>query len=358
MGRIPSIFHEVIFSHGTMTTTPSETSSDGNTLFQNSVYIGIILEDILYGESRDAYHETMQTYQSAGAGVELLLYFKTIHILLSNRGGARKKSNIFYALFSSMMMLSITVWVATQALFGQQMWLLESDFPGGPDAYWSANIWVWYMDWGTTSVIILQLMTDGLMVGPARACLNVCSFRWSQIYRCRIIWNSYRAIVVPAILWLSSLGKHHTHHALAVASFHVHLVLGVLVDWTSSSPGGDFYTGVASQFGLAYCGVSVALSTILACMICYRLVRHGRRVREHLGHEYASPYFAVVTLVVESVLPCTLSGIAFLVSLGVGSPTSVAFVCVYFMMLVRGLRLLIVLTKLSAAHRSASPRRC
>jgi len=262
-----------------MTTTPSETSSDGNTLFQNSVYIGIILEDILYG-------------------VELLLYFKTIHILLSNRGGARKKSNIFYALFSSMMMLSITVWVATQALFGQQMWLLESDFPGGPDAYWSANIWVWYMDWGTTSVIILQLMTDGLM-----------------IYRCRIIWNSYRAIVVPAILWLSSL------------------VLGVLVDWTSSSPGGDFYTGVASQFGLAYCGVSVALSTILACMICYRLVRHGRRVREHLGHEYASPYFAVVTLVVESVLPCTLSGIAFLVSLGVGSPTSVAFVCVYFMML-------------------------
>ena len=71
-------------------------------------------------------------------------------------------------------------------------------------------------------------------------------------------------------------------------------------------------------------------------MVCYPLVRHGRKVREHLGSEYASLYFAVATVVVESVLPYTLSGIAFLVSLGVGSPTSAAFICVYFLMMVRG----------------------
>ena len=143
-----------------------------------------------------------------------------------------------------------------------------------------------------------------------------------------------------------------------VASFHVHLVLGVLVDWTSSSLGGGFYTGVASQFGLAYYTVSVLLSIILARMICYRLLRHGRRVREQLGHEYASPYFAVVALVVESVLPYTLSGIAFLVSLGVESPTSVVFVCMYFMMMVLGLHLLMVPTKLSATYPSAYSHRC
>ena len=143
-----------------------------------------------------------------------------------------------------------------------------------------------------------------------------------------------------------------------VASFHVHLVLGILVDWTSSSPGGDFYTGVASQFGLAYYTVSVLLSILLACMICYRLLRHGWRVRDQLGREYASPYFTVVMLVVESVLPYTLSGIAFLVSMGVESPTSVAFVCVYFMMMVHGLHLLIVPTKLNATYPSAYPHRC
>ncbi|KAF8554523.1 hypothetical protein OG21DRAFT_1059743 [Imleria badia] len=61
-------------------------------------------------------------------------------------------------------------------------------------------------------------------------------------------------------------------------------------------------------------------------------MQHGRKVQEYLGHEYASSYFSVVTLVVESVLPYTLSGIAFLVSLGVGSPTS-AFISVYLLMM-------------------------
>ena len=71
-------------------------------------------------------------------------------------------------------------------------------------------------------------------------------------------------------------------------------------------------------------------------MICYRVVRHGKIVQEHLGHEYASLYFAIVTTIIESVLPYTLSGVAFLVSLGVGSPLSAAFICVYFLMMVRG----------------------
>ncbi|KAF8132481.1 hypothetical protein EV363DRAFT_1449391 [Boletus edulis] len=195
--------------------------------------------------------------------------------ILLNHKEALKKSNLFYALFSSVMVFSVTVWVATSAIFGQNMWLLHSNFPGGQDAYWKNNFSVWYMDWSTTAVIVLQLMTDGLM-----------------IYRCRIMWDSNLATVVPIFLWFATL------------------VLGVLVDWASSLPGADFFTGVASQ-----------------------LVRHGRRVREHLGHEYASSYFAVATLVVESVLPYTLSGIAFLVSLGVGSPTSAAFVSVYVLMM-------------------------
>ena len=124
------------------------------------------------------------------------------------------------------------------------------------------------------------------------------------------------------------------HYAPMVASFHVQLVLACLVAWISSVPGGDFFTGVAAKFGVAYWAVSVSLNTILTCMICYRIVLHGRKVREHLGHEYASLYFGIVALVVESVLPCTLSGISFLASLGLGSPTSVTFICVYFMMVV------------------------
>ncbi|KAF8554521.1 hypothetical protein OG21DRAFT_1578175 [Imleria badia] len=263
-----------------MTVSTSNSISD---TFQDSFYVGINIENILY------------IY-------ELILYFKTMGILVSNRG-MHKKFNLFYALFSSIMMFSVTVWVATSAIFGEKMWLLDSDFPEGPDMHWKKNISDWYMDWAMTAVILFLRQ-------------NVCSLGWFQIYRCRIIWNSYRAIVIPIILWLSTLSKYHPHYSLS-----------------TGRAGGKFFAGVASQLGLAYYTVSVFLNTVSTGMVCYRMLRHGRSVREHLGQEYASSYFAVVTLVVESVLPYTMCGIAFLVSLGVGSPTSVAFVCVYFLMM-------------------------
>ncbi|KAF9223132.1 hypothetical protein BS17DRAFT_706499 [Gyrodon lividus] len=247
-------------------------------LFQTALYIGINLEDILYG-------------------IELILYFKTMHILLGHKG-KQKKSDIFYAFFSSIMLFLITVWMVTQAIFGEQMWILGRGYPGGPGEYWATYISNWYMDFGTTAIIVLQLMTDALM-----------------IYRCRIVWNSYRVVIVPSILWVATL------------------VLGIMVDWTSSSPGGDFFVGLAAKLGLSYYSVSVFLNTTVTCIICYRMLYHGMKVKQQLGHEYACTYFDVVSIIVESVLPCTLSGIAFLVSFGTGSATSVTFVSVYILLM-------------------------
>ncbi|KAH0833921.1 hypothetical protein J3R83DRAFT_11106 [Lanmaoa asiatica] len=258
-----------------MATSSSDPTLGRDSLFQSSVYIGMNIQNILYG-------------------IELYLYFKTVRVLLTNRGAR----NLFYALFSSMMLFSVTVWVVTQAIFNQKMWLLESDFPGGPDAYWKANASNWYVDWGTIVIFMLQLMTDALM-----------------IYRCLIIWDSYRVVVIPIILWLTTLA------------------LAIIIGRTVYEPGGDIFTGFASRLGLAYYTVSVFLNTTLTCIICYRIVRFGNKIRKHLGHEPASLYFTVATIIVESALPYTLSGIAFLVSFGTGSPTSVAFICVYFLMM-------------------------
>ncbi|KAG9311429.1 hypothetical protein JVU11DRAFT_8542 [Chiua virens] len=258
---------------------PSSHSSSHGSVFQNSFYIGNNLENILYG-------------------IELVLYFKTMRVLLTATGRARKRSNIFYVAFSSIMLFLVTIWVASGAIFGEKMWIIDARYPGGLDQYWKTNISVWYMDCGTTAVILLQLMTDGLM-----------------IYRCRVVWNSHRVIVIPILLWLISFA------------------LGITVDWATSTPGGDFFTGLASQLGFAYYTISVVLNTTLTCMICYRMVRHGKEVQQLLGYEYASLYFSVVTLIVESVLPYTVTGIAFLVSLGISSSTSIGFVSVYFLMM-------------------------
>ncbi|KAN0080058.1 hypothetical protein V8E55_009624 [Tylopilus felleus] len=53
------------------------------------------------------------------------------------------------------------------------------------------KIRVWYMGWGTIAIIILQLMTDALMI---------------QVYRCRTIWHSCR---------------HHTHHGVVAGYPHL-----------------------------------------------------------------------------------------------------------------------------------------
>lgn len=86
-----------------------------------------------------------------------------MHVLLS-RKVQRQKYDVFCAIFSSVMLFLITIWVSTQAVFGEKMWLEDAPFPGGPDAYWASNVSIWYMDFGTTAVAVLQLMTDALMV--------------------------------------------------------------------------------------------------------------------------------------------------------------------------------------------------
>ncbi|KAI9457870.1 hypothetical protein HD554DRAFT_2042253 [Boletus coccyginus] len=264
----------------------------------NSFYVGINIENFLYG-------------------IELILYFKTIRILLSNRG-SHKNTNLFFALFSTMMVFSITIWVASQAIFDENMWLLNSDFPGGPYAYWKTMLSVWYMTWSTVEVIILQLTTDALM-----------------IYRCWIIWDNYCVVVAPIILWLTTLA------------------MGILLARANHAPGSDFHTTTA-KFSLTYWSISVFLDTTLTCMIVFR---HGRTIQDYLGRKYASLYYAVVTIVIESVLPYTLSGISFLISLGVGSPTSSGFICVYLLMMCISSQMLILRVMMGSAWDSDTFRR-
>ncbi|KAF8549708.1 hypothetical protein OG21DRAFT_561996 [Imleria badia] len=254
-----------------MSCTSAEPSG---TLFENEMYIGINLQDILYG-------------------IELVLYFQTMAIFLARRRHPHK-SDIFYAAFSTVMLVLTTIWVAALATFGQKMWLLNRNYPGGPMAYHTATSSDPYIDLGRMAVIVVQQMTDALM-----------------IYRCRIVWGSHRVVVVPSMLWSINLG------------------LGSLLGWTSSLPGSTFFSGTAAKFALAYYSSSTLLNVTVSCMICYRLLCHARTVKKYLGTRHASPYIAIVTLMVESMLPFTLYNITFLVSYGMLSQEAVVFTFVH-----------------------------
>ena len=44
------------------------------------------------------------------------------------------------------------------------MWVAHWNYPGGPQAYFEKYSSAWYQVFGTTALLVLQLMTDGLMV--------------------------------------------------------------------------------------------------------------------------------------------------------------------------------------------------
>ena len=149
----------------------------GSTFFENAFYIGINLEAILYGEYGDVFFVSYGLI-SRLLGIELVLYFNTMRVFLvrrrgvahhreATRRGTAHRSDVYYAVFSTLMLLLVTVWISTDAIFGQEMWLLNRNYPGGPMAYAEAHIATVYVDFGTTAIFILQQMTDGLMVRPS-----------------------------------------------------------------------------------------------------------------------------------------------------------------------------------------------
>lgn len=143
----------------TMTCTLAEPS---DTLFEYGMYVGINLQDILYGESRVIRVESRGLTDQL-LGIELLLYFRTMRVFFARRRRPHK-SDTFYAIFSTVMFILITVWVTAVSSFGQRIWLLHRNYPGGPMAYHKANSSGLHMDLGRFSLAILQQMADALMV--------------------------------------------------------------------------------------------------------------------------------------------------------------------------------------------------
>ena len=134
-------------------------NTTSNNDFAKLVYVGINLQGILYGKFDDSYNCTCILHTCFLAlGIELALYFTTMHFLLSHPG-KRTRSDTLLAIFSSAMLFMVSIWVFTQAIFGHEMW--ENPLVAAT-ASPVANLW--YMNLATLSPLVLHLMADGLMV--------------------------------------------------------------------------------------------------------------------------------------------------------------------------------------------------
>lgn len=198
------------------------------------------------------------------------------------------KSDRFFIAFSTIILVLITIDVATDAVFGEMMWIVNADYPGGADAYLAEYASVWYETLGTGSCVVLNLFGDALM-----------------IYRCMVLWSDIRVIIFPCFLWVATLG------------------LGIFQLYLDGSPNGDFFAGVAAQIGVAYYTTTIALNFIATCLICGRIIYVAHWTKKTLGREIATTYTSAASIIIESALPYTLSGIAFLVAYGLNNGTSI-----------------------------------
>lgn len=102
-----------------------------------------------------------------------MLYFMTVMQILELR--KRTTMDKFMMGFSTILLILNTIFWTTQAYFGQMMWIIHSDYPGGNDAYASAFSSVWYQTWGTTACVASNLMSDALLVSPRPVFFLQCS---------------------------------------------------------------------------------------------------------------------------------------------------------------------------------------
>lgn len=137
---------------------------DPNAVFQNCFYVGNTFNAMLYGPSVPALCACEHYLPPACIGVELMLYFASTTIILRNKDPRNAKSFRLFLYLSTGLLLMITIYVAVQAVFGQEMWIVHADYPGGSGAYLADNAAVWYQTLGSAASIVLNLMSDGLLV--------------------------------------------------------------------------------------------------------------------------------------------------------------------------------------------------
>ncbi|KAF8167189.1 hypothetical protein B0H34DRAFT_4215 [Crassisporium funariophilum] len=241
-------------------------------LFEHSFYIGSYMSGILYG-------------------VELVMYFLTLQGLFRKGNHNSPRSRRFFALYSTVLVMLLTIDISANAVWGEQMWITFRDAPGGVPAFIGTQVSVWYQTLGSTSVVAMIFMGDALL-----------------LYRLYVIYGSNIWVVVfPILAYLAAF-------SLAI----IELVL-------AGKPGGDFFHGQTINFGTPYYTITICLNIIVTILICARLIKLGKAVSKALGKESARMYTSVASMLIESAAPYSLVGIMFLIPYAMGSGTAISF---------------------------------
>ncbi|KAH7912740.1 hypothetical protein BJ138DRAFT_1003780 [Hygrophoropsis aurantiaca] len=249
-------------------------------------------------------------------GINFCMFIHSSYLLLaSGRGAHKRKSRIFYVVYSAIFMLFLTISTATDVVFGQLMWIEHRDVAGGPFAYFAENLSDWYNTLGTATDVAANAMGDGLL-----------------LYRCYMIWGSRLWVVAfPALIYISSV------------------VMAIMMTIESAIPGANIWQGLAANFGIPWVALTVCFNIIATIMIVTRLLLVYFRVRRVLAPDLTRTYMGVISIIVESSLPFTILGIAYLALYIQNSPSQTALGFVWGSIVVLSPQLIILRVSMGVA---------
>jgi len=256
--------------------------------FQHGWYIGNIGISILYG-------------------IELVIYGASMKVLFRRKPQNRNKTDTFFMVFSTVLLLCCTINLAANCVFGEEWWIVNQNYPGGSEEWFADNAAVWYQTWASAANVLVQLLADALL-----------------IYRCFVLWSTFYIIALPCLVWLASLG------------------LGISTLYYSGSPGGDDYAGLAQTTSTAYLSCTMAINISMSALICGRILYFARTTERVLMNGGTRQYFSIVTIIVESALLYTTFGIMYLVTFAIGSDLGALFMSFYAMFTVISPQLIIL----------------
>nr|GAT60887.1 predicted protein [Mycena chlorophos] len=211
-------------------------------------------------------------------GLQLSLYFQSVYYLKIGMNKDTQKANAFYIVFSTVLLILLTLATAANLWFGEAIWIEHRDVEGGPMAYFSENIAAFYNTLGTAADVTANVLGDGLMLA-----------------RCFMFWKHMKVVmIIPTLVYLGSVA------------------MGITTTIQSGLPNGDLFKGVTVNFGISWLSLTITFNILVTAMIVGRLLWLQNKMSSVLSIEVSKRYTGLLAVLVESALPFTLLGIAYL----------------------------------------------
>ncbi|KAF7316950.1 hypothetical protein HMN09_00429300 [Mycena chlorophos] len=215
-------------------------------------------------------------------GLQLSLYFQSVYYLKIGMNKDTRKANAFYIVFSTVLLILLTLATAANLWFGEAIWIEHRDVEGGPMAYFSEaserNIAAFYNTLGTAADVTANVLGDGLMLA-----------------RCFMFWKHMKVVmIIPTLVYLGSVA------------------MGITTTIQSGLPNGDLFKGVTVNFGISWLSLTITFNILVTAMIVGRLLWLQNKMSSVLSIEVSKRYTGLLAVLVESALPFTLLGVAYL----------------------------------------------